>query len=172
VREIRSPPTALRATLGAFPVGGELGESEAGQSRQLATATLDSIFMRYSVCCSLEVRGRALDRFKRNQPLPEAALFRWRKFTDRSQSLDWMSMFEVQCVAGEDHFCIEVPTDCLVGDVLKKASEHSELKGASLWYSDIELNCDHLFADYYEPEGVCQVKVRGSIPEGTSLKLS
>jgi hypothetical protein len=83
-----------------------------------------------------------------------------------------MSSFEVQCVVGEDHFCIEVPNDCSVGDVLKKASEHSGVKGVSLWYSDVELNCDHLFADYFEPEGVYQVKVGGNIREGTLLKSS
>jgi hypothetical protein len=78
----------------------------------------------------------------------------------------------VQCVVGEDHFCIDVPADCSVGDVLKKASEHSKVKGASLWYSDIELNCEHLFADYFEPDGVYQVKVGGNIQEGTLLKWS
>jgi hypothetical protein len=41
-----------------------------------------------------------------------------------------MSSFEVQCVVGKGHFCFEVPTDCSVGDVLKKAAEHSELKDA------------------------------------------
>jgi hypothetical protein len=97
---------------------------------------------------------------------------RRREFTDRNQSLDSMSSFEVQCVLGEDCFCIEVPTNCSVGDVLKKASEHSELKGASLWYSGIELNCDHLFADYFEPEGVYQVKLGGNIRKGTLLKSS
>jgi hypothetical protein len=74
--------------------------------------------------------------------------------THLAQNLDWMSSFEVHCVVGEDHFIIEVPNDCSVGDVLKKVSEHSGVKSASLWYSDIELNCDHLFADYYEAEGV------------------
>jgi hypothetical protein len=83
-----------------------------------------------------------------------------------------MSSFEVQSVAGEDHFCIEVPNDCSVGDVLKKASEHSGVKGASLWYSDIELNCGNLFADYFEPERIYQVRVEGDIPDGTLLKSS
>jgi hypothetical protein len=32
------------------------------------------------------------------------------------------------------------------------------------------LNCDHLFADYYEPDGVYQVKIGRDIPEGTLLK--
>jgi hypothetical protein len=77
-----------------------------------------------------------------------------------------MSWFEVQCAAGEYHFRIEVPVDCSVGDSLKKASEQSDqagvkAQGASLWYSDVELNCDHAFADYYEPEAVYQVKVAG-----------
>jgi hypothetical protein len=81
-----------------------------------------------------------------------------------------MSSFDVQCVVGEFHFCIEVPTDCSVGYVLKKALEHSEAKDASLWYSDVELNCEHLFADYFEPEGIYQVRVGGNIPEGTLLK--
>jgi hypothetical protein len=85
-----------------------------------------------------------------------------------------MSSFEVQCVAGEDQFCIEVPANCTVGDVLKKASEYSGIRAdsASLWYSDVELNCDHLFADYFEPDGVYQVKVGGNIQEGTLLKSS
>jgi hypothetical protein len=80
-----------------------------------------------------------------------------------------MSCFEVQCVVGEDHFCIEVPNDCSVGDVLKKASEHSGIKAdsASLWYSDVELNCEHLFAGYFEPDGVYQAMAGGNIPEGT-----
>jgi hypothetical protein len=80
--------------------------------------------------------------------------------------------FEVQCIVDEDHFRIEVPTDCSVGDVLKKASEHSDskVKGASLWYSDIELNCGHLFADYFEPERVYEVMVDGHIPKGTLLR--
>jgi hypothetical protein len=56
--------------------------------------------------------------------------------------------------------------------VLKKASQHLEVKGVSLWYSDVELNCEHLFADYYEPEGVYQVKVGGNIQEGTLLNSS
>jgi hypothetical protein len=81
-----------------------------------------------------------------------------------------MSNFEVQCVVGEDHFCIEVPTDCSVGHLLKKASEYSGVKGMSLWYADIELNCDHLFADYFEPDGVYRVKVGANIREGTLLK--
>jgi hypothetical protein len=81
-----------------------------------------------------------------------------------------MSSFEVQCGVGEDRFCIEVPTDCSVGDVLKKASQHSMVEGISLWYSDIELNCDHLFADYFEPEAVYQIKPEGNYPEGTLLK--
>jgi hypothetical protein len=83
-----------------------------------------------------------------------------------------MSVFEVQCTVGRDHFCIEVPNDCSVGDVLKKVSEQSGLKGVSLWYSDIALNLDHLFADYFEPEGVYQVKLGGNIPEGTLLNSS
>jgi hypothetical protein len=83
-----------------------------------------------------------------------------------------MGSFEVQCVVGEYHFCIEVPNDCSVGDVLKKASEHSGVKDVSLWYSGVELNCDHLFADYFEPDGVYQVKVGGNISEGTLLKSS
>jgi hypothetical protein len=93
---------------------------------------------------------------------------------DHRRSLDWMSSFEVQSVVSEDHFRIEVPTDRSVGDVLRKASEHSEvkMKSASLWYSEVELNYDHLFADYYEPDGVYQVKVGGNIQEATLLKSS
>jgi hypothetical protein len=72
---------------------------------------------------------------------------------------------------GGDHLGIQVPNDCSVGDVLKKALEHSGVKvnDVSFWYSDIELNCDHLFADYFEPDGVYQVNVGGNIPEGTLL---
>jgi hypothetical protein len=46
------------------------------------------------------------------------------------------------------------------------------MKVVSLWYSDVELNCDHLFADYYEPEGVYQVRLGGNIPGGTLLESS
>jgi hypothetical protein len=85
-----------------------------------------------------------------------------------------MGGFEVQCVVGKDHFCLEVPTDCSVGDVLNNASEYSGVKdkGVSLWYSEVELHCDHVFADYYEPDGVYQVRVGGNIKEGTLLKSS
>jgi hypothetical protein len=88
-----------------------------------------------------------------------------------------MSSFEAQCVVGEDHFCIEVPTDCSVGDALKVASgflEQSEgrVKDLWLWDADVELNCDHLFADYGEPEGIYQVFIGGNCPEGTLLNSS
>jgi hypothetical protein len=53
--------------------------------------------------------------------------------------------------------------------VLKKASEESRAKGVSLWFSDIRLNDDHLFADYFEPEGIYQVRVGGNWPEGSLL---
>jgi hypothetical protein len=43
-----------------------------------------------------------------------------------------MSSFEVKRALGEDQFCIDVPTDCSVGDVLKKISERSEVTGATL----------------------------------------
>jgi hypothetical protein len=83
-----------------------------------------------------------------------------------------MSSFEVQCIVGEDRFCIEVPTDSTVGYVLKKVSELSGVKGISFWFSDAELKCDHLFADYFEPEGVYQVMIGGNIQGGTLLKSS
>jgi hypothetical protein len=78
-----------------------------------------------------------------------------------------MATFEVRCCMGDDQFCIEVPTDCSVGDVLKKASGQSEVKGVSLWYSDIVLNIDHLFADYFEPETVYHVRLGGNYAKGT-----
>jgi hypothetical protein len=77
--------------------------------------------------------------------------------------------FKVQITVGEDHFCIEVTADCSVGDVLRKASKYSRAKGGTLWYSDIRLNDDHLFADYFEPEIVYQVKVGGNFQDGTLL---
>jgi hypothetical protein len=77
--------------------------------------------------------------------------------------------FEVKCVVGEDHFCIEVPIDSSVGEVLKKASGHSGMKGVSLWYSDIPLNCDHQFADYFEPDVIYHVRVGGNYPNGVLL---
>jgi hypothetical protein len=57
-----------------------------------------------------------------------------------------MSGFKVQCAIGEDRFDIEVPNDCSVGDVLKKASERAGVKGVSLWCPDIPLSLDHMFA--------------------------
>jgi hypothetical protein len=101
-------------------------------------------------------------------------LFDRGKFTNSVPSLDWMSNFEVRCVAGEDHFCIEVPMDCSVGDVLEKASEHSgvNVKDASLWCSDVELIYDHLFADYFEPEAIYQLKLAWNYPEDTLLSSS
>jgi hypothetical protein len=80
-----------------------------------------------------------------------------------------MGSFEVKCAVGERHFCIEVPIDCSVGDVLKKMSEQSEVKGAILWLSDIPLNLEHLFADYFEPEAIYHVKIGWSFPEGILL---
>jgi hypothetical protein len=62
-----------------------------------------------------------------------------------------MSYFELQCALGEDRFCIEVPAECSVDDVLKKASERSEAPGVSVQYSDTPLDPDHLFDDYFEP---------------------
>jgi hypothetical protein len=83
-----------------------------------------------------------------------------------------MENFEVQCAIGDDHFCIEVPTNCSVGDVLKKASERLKIMGVSLWYSHVPLNCEHLFADYFETDVVYQVKVGEIIRKGTLLKSS
>jgi hypothetical protein len=77
-----------------------------------------------------------------------------------------MSTFRVKCAVGDHHFCIEVPTNCSVNDVLKKASDHAEVKGVSLWYSDVPLSCEHLFADYFEPEIVYHVRM---YPDGTLL---
>jgi hypothetical protein len=53
--------------------------------------------------------------------------------------------------------CIDVPTDRSVDEVLKKASEHSEVDGASLSYSDIPMNMCHLLTDYFEYEAVDRV---------------
>jgi hypothetical protein len=80
-----------------------------------------------------------------------------------------MSSFEVKCALGEHRFCVEVPTDYSVGDVLKKISEQSEVKAVSLWCSDIPLNLEHLFADYFEPEVIYHVKVGGNVPDGSLL---
>jgi hypothetical protein len=77
--------------------------------------------------------------------------------------------FEVKCAVEGDQVSIEVPTDCSVSDVLKKASEHSGVTGVSLWYCDVQLNFGHLFADYFEPETVYYVKVGGNFPDGTLL---
>jgi hypothetical protein len=93
-----------------------------------------------------------------------------KKFTDRSGT--WMGSFKVKCALGEDHFCIEVPTDCSVLDVLKKASEYAKAEGVSLWYSDIRLNSDQLFADHFEPDAIYQVKTEGNCTEGTLMNSS
>jgi hypothetical protein len=93
-----------------------------------------------------------------------------RGFTDRNDGR--IKAFAVQCTVGEDHFCIEVPTDCSVGDVLKKASEHSETKGTSLWHSDIPLTLDRPFADYFEPDGIYHVKLAGNYPEGSLMTFN
>jgi hypothetical protein len=69
-----------------------------------------------------------------------------------------------------DHFCIEVPTKCSVGDVLKKAWERSDMNGESLWCSDVRLDLDHLFADYFEPEATYDVRPGLSYPEGSLLE--
>jgi hypothetical protein len=82
-----------------------------------------------------------------------------------------MTSFEVQCMIGEDRVCIEVPEDCSVGDVMKKVYEVTGKKGVSIWSSDIRLDCEQMFADYFEPEATYVVKLVGDFPEG-SLMLS
>jgi hypothetical protein len=83
-----------------------------------------------------------------------------------------MTSFEVQCTIGEDRVCIEVPADCSVGDVLKKVWEVTGKKGISIWSSDIRLDCDHLFADYFEPEATDMIKVGSDLPEGSLMLAS
>jgi hypothetical protein len=89
------------------------------------------------------------------------------KFVHRKRR--WMSVFEVQCIVGGDRFCIVVPNDCSVGDVLKKVSEQSGVKAVSLWHSGIPLNLEHLFADYFEPDAIYHVRVGGNYPDGSLL---
>jgi hypothetical protein len=60
----------------------------------------------------------------------------------------------------EGHLCIEVPAEGFVGDLLKKASEQSTVMGASLWCTDIWMDLDNLFSDYFEPETVHHVKIQ------------
>jgi hypothetical protein len=67
--------------------------------------------------------------------------------------------FEVHCMIGEDRICIDVPTDCSVGDVVKKVFEVTGKKGVSIWSSDIRLGCEHLFAGYFEPEATYVIKL-------------
>jgi hypothetical protein len=43
------------------------------------------------------------------------------------------------------------------------------VKGVSLWLSDIPLNLEHLFADYFESEAIYHVKIGGNFPEGSLL---
>jgi hypothetical protein len=83
-----------------------------------------------------------------------------------------MTSFEVQCMIGEDRVCIEIPTDCSVGDVMKKVSEVTGKKGVSIWSCDILLNCEHLFADHFEPEATYVVKVDNDFPEGSLMLTS
>jgi hypothetical protein len=82
--------------------------------------------------------------------------------------------FEVQCLFGENSFCVEVPVNCSVNDMLRRALEHSETSAnrASLGYSDIPLDGDEIFADYFEPDAVYQVRVGRNCPEGTLLSAS
>jgi hypothetical protein len=82
-----------------------------------------------------------------------------------------MTSFEVQCMIGEDRVRVEVPNDCSVGDVMRIVSEVTGKKGVSIWSSDIRLDCEHLFADYFEPEATYVIKVVSDFPEG-SLMLS
>jgi hypothetical protein len=88
------------------------------------------------------------------------------KETLSGRGVGLMSCFEVRCAVGEYQISIEVPTDCSVGDVLKKASEQSGVRGVSLWSSGMSLNRDHLFADYFEPEAIYHVR---NYPEGSLL---
>jgi hypothetical protein len=83
-----------------------------------------------------------------------------------------MTSFEVQCMIGEDRVCIEVRTDCSVGDVMKKVSEVTGKKGASIWSSDIRLDCEHPFADYFESEATYVIKLVNEYPEGSLMLTS
>jgi hypothetical protein len=57
----------------------------------------------------------------------------------------------------------------LVGEVLKIACESAGEKGHSIWYSDVRLNCDHPFADYFEPEAIYAIKLAIDFPEGSLM---
>jgi hypothetical protein len=83
-----------------------------------------------------------------------------------------MDFFRVECAVGEGRVCIEVPIDCSVGDVLKKCWETTGWKGMSLWSSDVRLECDQLFADYFEPEVTYLIKLGNDFPEGSLLLIS
>jgi hypothetical protein len=83
-----------------------------------------------------------------------------------------MTSFEVQCMIGEDRVCIEVPTDCSGGDVVKKASEVAGRKGVSIWSSDIRLDGEHPFADYFEPEATYVIKLVNDLPESSLMLTS
>jgi hypothetical protein len=76
-----------------------------------------------------------------------------------------MTSFEVHCMIGEDRVCIEVPTDCSVGDVVKKVSEVTGKKGVSIWSSVLHLDCDQLFADHFEPEATYVIRLVNDFPE-------
>jgi hypothetical protein len=83
-----------------------------------------------------------------------------------------MTSFEVQCTVGEDHVCIEVPTNCSVGDVVKKAFEVTGKKGLSIWSSDIRLDCGQLFANYFEPEATYVIKLANDFADGSLMLTS
>jgi hypothetical protein len=83
-----------------------------------------------------------------------------------------MGYFTVRCAIGEDCVDVEVPTDSSVGDVLQGASEKSGKKGTSIWFSDIQLNCEHLFADYFEPEAMSLIRLGHDYPDGSLLQSS
>jgi hypothetical protein len=62
--------------------------------------------------------------------------------------------------------------DCSVGEVLKAVSERAGMKGVSIWSSDIRLDCDHPFADYFEPEAIYVIKLGNDFPEGSLMSSS
>jgi hypothetical protein len=80
-----------------------------------------------------------------------------------------MTRFEVQCVIGEERVCIEVPSDRSVGDVMRKVSEVTGKTGVSIWSSEVQLECESLFADYFEPEATYVIKLANDFPEGSLM---
>jgi hypothetical protein len=80
-----------------------------------------------------------------------------------------VSGFSVQCAIGDDQICIEVPTDGSVGDVLRVASDATGKKCMSIWNADWRMDCQELFADYFEPEATYLIKLEHDCVGGLML---